>query len=100
MAFLLGWTVEEFWDRTPRDLQLAAEAYQDRRRDQIRTAVVGAFYRTVFDRQERPSLKEALNGLFGGPEAEPEKQTPEQMLKMVEILNAALGGEDLRTKAV
>jgi len=90
----LGLTDEEFWRLTPRELDALSKRTVARRdREDYQVALLCAVIaNTAPRRRKRPFKPED----FLPKRRARTRQTPEQMLRVIEMLNAALGGQDLR----
>ena len=88
----IGVPPERFWSYTPAELGLLFQAEQKRREREAEIMIAQAWYVERFQRERKlRSLSYYLP-----KEQHSKKQTPEDMLRIVEMINTALGGEDLR----
>ncbi len=79
----------EFWKLTPREFVVLAEAYlKSEEKIDRRFALIACMIHNV---NSKKKLK-----LDDFVPKKKEKQTSEQMLRVVEMMNAAFGGEDKR----
>lgn len=91
-----GVTDAEFWASTPYLTRLAVEAASERVKDGYRRALIAAYHVALWQRSKRmPPLRRVLKGLEPrrGP---PRRMSPADMLKQIELWNAAFGGRDNR----
>lgn len=99
-----GLTPNQVWDMTPREFR----AFCKGRRTTIRReskwshadAVTAGWWSGVLsqsDPKKIPKLKQLLESILKDEPERQQEQEPETMLRIVEMWNQALGGEDLRT---
>jgi hypothetical protein len=96
LAASIGITTTEFWDMTPFELNIYAENYANKMRDDIEEKITLAYLNSLWTvqwqgkkhQQPRP-LKEILASIG----KEKNEMTDEQMLEKVKALNAMFGGE-------
>ena len=86
----------EFWGLTPYECRIYCEQRADTEVEGYRRALWAAWHVAAFSRQKRmPNLARVMRRL---DKRAPEKNTPEQLLSMVQMINVAFGGKDLRKK--
>lgn len=97
-ALRAGLTDAQFWVSTPYLTRLKLEAHADNQRDGYRLALWTAWHTAAFARPKRmPGLSGLLRGIDRAGRA-PQRMTEAEMVQRIEIINAALGGADLRVK--
>lgn len=88
----------EFWEMTPYELNLKAEAYFQKQKNKYKEKLSLEYYNAMWtiqwlgkkSQQPKP-LKKILDDLY----KEKKIMTDEDMLKQVEILNSIFGGEEI-----
>lgn len=95
----LGLGEEETWRETPRRILLLLDrrGVRDRREDRRAGTVAAAVYNVHRDRKRHPDPL-TWEDLFPEHSRPKESQSPEEMLAVATLLNAAYGGKDLRLK--
>lgn len=86
---------QEFWRTTVGHIMALRErwlAYEDRAN--LRAGLVAA---TILNVHRRPGAPPVKADAFFTRQLPPPAQTPRQILRTIELLNAAFGGRDLRT---
>lgn len=86
----------EFWNSTPFLTRKFIEAAAERERDAYKRVLFGAWNSAAFARQKRLQKLEPL--LRKLDRRASRRQSPEEILRTVELWNRALGGRDLRPK--
>lgn len=88
--------LSEFWEMTPYELNLSAESYWNRRKEDYKEKLSLSYYNSMWTiqwlgkRQDHPKpLQEILDSLY----KEKKMMTDEQMLTQVKVLNTLFGGE-------
>jgi hypothetical protein len=86
----MGMRPEEFWKLTPYEFQTMIEGHTNKQKNKYNDLKGLAWYIAVLSRaKEIPELEKLLG------ESTPKKeQTPEEMVAIARILNAAYGGEE------
>ena len=84
--------MSEYNVMTPHELNLHVEAYTERMTFEGKERITQAYLTAGWGRVKKmPDLKKLL-----GQDKSKKQQTPEQMLKVVQQLNAAFGGKEVR----
>ena len=92
----LGLKPDEFWLLTPAEFFIMFDGWQENQKEKFSELISLAWYTAAFSRQEKlPPLKGLLQQLENTQQHQ--KQTDEEMLAMVKVLNAAFGGEVVET---
>ncbi len=96
-AYRFGMTPDQFWTLTPDETYCWIESRFEAEGSRHKENAWLAWHIACFSRQKRlPSLQSVMGKLDKKhPKA---RQTPEEMLKVAEAINLALGGTDLRKK--
>jgi hypothetical protein len=82
-------SLAEYNDMTPYELNIHIQAYNERLQREEKEGLTLAYLTAYWGRVKKmPDLKKIL-----GQEQKTRAQTPEQMLKTVQALNAAFGGK-------
>lgn len=85
-------SISEYNEITPHELNLCIQAYNERMTIEGKERLTIAYLTAAWGRVKKmPDLKKIL-----GEEKRKKLQTPEQMLKVVQQLNAAFGGREVR----
>ncbi len=99
LAALIGISIGDFWDMTPAELYIYAEAYGDRRRaenvERQQLDALQAYLISQWVWQKRINIKKILADIASGAKQK-EEMTDEQMLRRVKALNAMFGGTEER----
>lgn len=94
-ALLAGMTDGQFWRSTPYLTRIFIEQAGERERLSLKREMFNAWYAGAFFRIKRmPSLENVMRGLDGNKLVK--RMTPDEMLKVIEDWNRALGGDDKR----
>lgn len=96
LAALVGISISEFWEMTPYELNLYAETYFEKQKQDYKDKISLEYYNAMWTIQwlgnklqhPRP-LKEILDDMY----KEKKIMTDEEMLEQVKMLNAIFGGE-------
>lgn len=96
LAALVGISISEFWEMTPYELNLYAETYFEKQKQDYKDKISLEYYNAMWTIQwlgnklqhPRP-LKEILDDMY----KEKKIMTDDEMLEQVKILNAIFGGE-------
>lgn len=87
----MGLKPDEFWKLTYNEFIEMLIGHRKRERHEINKLLYTAWHMAVFSRQKKiPELKTIL--IDEEQQERPKEQTPEQMLAIVRIWNAAYGG--------
>ena len=87
-------TPAAFWHLTPHECKIYCEQRVDAELAAYRRALWAAWHVAAFSRQKRlPNLARIMRKL---DQRGPERQSPKKILMMVEMINSAFGGKDLR----
>lgn len=96
LAASIGITTTEFWDITPFELNIYANARGEKLKSDMEEKITLAYLNALWTvqwqgkkHQQPKPLKEILDSL----DKEKKTMTDEQMLKQVEMLNAMFGGK-------
>ncbi|TLN02801.1 phage tail assembly chaperone [bacterium] len=77
-----------FWDMTPAELIIYAEATNEKEKDRFKQIITGAWLSAAYARAKKiPELNEVMRKL------DRREMTDEELLEQIKALNAALGGE-------
>jgi hypothetical protein len=92
----------EFWRSTPFMTRLYCKASAERDTNQLRHDVIAGFYVVKWQRMKRPSGAALQNELkvFDKEKRATRRQSPEEMLRVAEMITAAFGGKDTRNKSM
>lgn len=97
LAAMIGIAISEFWEMTPAELNIYAEVYAEKQKNDFKEKMSLEYYNALWTIQwlgkksQHPKpLQEILNSIDN-----PKKKamTDEQMLAQVKALNAMFGGE-------
>lgn len=97
LAAMIGIAISEFWEMTPAELNIYAEAYAEKQKNDFKEKMSLEYYNALWTIQwlgkksQHPKpLQEILDSID-----KPKKKamTDEQMLAQVKALNAMFGGE-------
>ena len=94
LAYIIGLTPAQFWGSTLSEFEKQASAFSklEKKRDSRAALVCSVIAETNRNKKKRRKPYKVADFM----PRERKKQTWEQQLKFVEILNKALGGEDKR----
>jgi len=86
IAAYIGINIYEFWEMTPKEMLMYINSFNKRKNEEIKELIYQAYLIAAWSRVKRlPNIKEILD-------KKPEKQSPEQILAKVKMLNTILGG--------
>lgn len=77
---------------TPLELRLYSQGYADAQGDKYRLAIAQAYYTAMLERQKRIPPLESLTKHIDKKPVSKKKQSPEEMLAAVKIIDAAIKG--------
>lgn len=86
----------EFWEMTPYELNLKAEAYFEKQKNEFKEKISLEYYNAMWTIQwlrKKSQHPRPLNEILDSLYRERTVMTDEQMLKQVKVLNALFGGE-------
>lgn len=85
-------SITEYNEITPHELNLCIQAYNERMTLEGKERLTMAYLTAAWGRVKKmPDLKKII-----GDDKPKRQQTPEQMLKVVQQLNAAFGGKEVK----
>lgn len=86
-ALRVGLSISEYNEITPHELNMHIKAYNERQKRDDNNGLALAYLNAGWTRAKRlPPWNKVIE------QEKPKAQTPEQMLKMVQMLNAKFGG--------
>lgn len=88
-------SLSEFWEMTPYELNLCAEAYWDRRKEDYKEKISIAYYNSMWTIQwlgKKSDHPRPLNEILDSLYKEKKIMTDEDMLNQVKVLNRLFGG--------
>jgi hypothetical protein len=96
LAALVGISISEFWEMTPYELNLYAETYFEKQKQDYKDKISLEYYNAMWTiqwlgnklQQPRP-LQEILDNMYN----EKKVMTDKEMLNQAKLLNAILGGK-------
>ena len=83
--------MSEFWEMTPAELNLSAEIYAEKKKQEEQNMIIQAYLISRWVWAKDVPIERILNELGGNKEKK--EMTDEQMLAQVKVLNALFGGE-------
>lgn len=86
----------EFWEMTPYELNLKAEAYFEKQKNEFKEKISLEYYNAMWTIQwlgKKSQHPRPLNEILENLYKEKKVMTDEQMLKQVKVLNRLFGGE-------
>ena len=83
--------MSEFWDMTPDELNLSADFYAEKKKQEEHNMIMQAYLISRWVWAKDVPIEKILNEL--GTNKEKKEMTDEQMLAQVKVLNALFGGE-------
>lgn len=96
LAALVGISISEFWEMTPYELNLYAETYFEKQKQDYKDKISLEYYNAMWtiqwlgNKSQHPKpLGEILDDMY----KEKKIMTDEEMLEQVKMLNAIFGGE-------
>lgn len=99
LAASISISIGDFWQMTPYELNVYAEAYFEKQKNEFKEKLSLEYYNAYWTIQwlgkNKPKpLKEILNEILNEIDTKQEKKvmTDEQMLAQVKVLNALFGG--------
>ncbi len=99
---MIGIAVSEFWEMTPAELNIYAETYAEKQKEEFKEKVALAYWNALWTIQwlgkktQHPKpLDKILNSFDKQKEQKQDKKgmSPEQMLAQVKLLNKLFGGK-------
>ena len=91
-----GISINEFWTNTPRINHLAIKAFLQKQKAEYSKLAWVAWHTAAFQRAKKmPNLSKIITSINPAPR---KKQSWQEQLKFVEMLNKHFGGNDLRKK--
>jgi|GEM_PF-527567 len=98
LAALIGIPISEFWEMTPYELNIYAEAYFEKQKNDYKEKLSLEYYNAMWTIKwlgKKSQHPKPLNEILNEIDKEKEKKimTDEQMLAQVKVLNALFGGE-------
>lgn len=96
LAALVGISISEFWEMTPYELNLYAETYFEKQKQDYKDKISLEYYNAMWTIQwlgKRSQQPKPLNEILDNLYKEKKIMTDEEMLEQVKMLNAIFGGE-------
>ena len=96
LAASIGIPVSEFWEMTPYELNIYAEAYFEKQKNEFKEKITLEYLNAMWTIQwlgKKSQHPKPLNEILDSLYRERTVMTDEQMLKQVKVLNALFGGE-------
>ena len=82
-ALMAGMSISDFWESTPREIDIVIQAHIESRKEAVALAWLNAAWQRC---KKLPSLSSVIG-------TEKVNQTPEQMLEFIKHVNKKLGGK-------
>jgi hypothetical protein len=83
--------MSEFWEMTPDELNLSAEIYAEKKKQDEQNLIIQAYLISRWVWTEKIPIEKILEEM--GTKKEKKEMTDEQMLTQVKTLNTIFGGE-------
>ncbi len=83
--------MSEFWEMTPSELNLSAEIYAEKKKQEEQNMIIQAYLISRWVWAKEVPIEKILNEL--GTNKEKKEMTDEEMFNQVKILNTMFGGE-------
>lgn len=99
LAAMIGIAISEFWEMTPAELNIYAEVYSEKQKNDFKERLSLEYYNAFWTIQwlgKKSQQPKELNKIleeFDKPQKEKKAMTDKQMLAQVKALNAMFGGE-------
>ncbi len=91
----MGLSPEDFYSRTVYELTVMLKGQNKKKIHDKNKLTYVAYYVALFNRQKKlPSLSDVLDD--ENRTEEKKEQTPEEILSIIKVLNAALGGDEVQ----
>lgn len=91
LAAFIGIPITEFWEMTPYELNVYAEIYGEKKKQEEQNMVMQAYLISRWVWAKDVPIEKILNEL--GANKDKKEMTDEEMLNQVKILNNLFGGE-------
>lgn len=83
--------MSEFWEMTPAELNLSAEIYAEKKKQEEQNIIIQAYLISRWVWAKNVPIEKILENM--GNKKEKKEMTDEEMLNQVKILNNLFGGE-------
>lgn len=83
--------MSEFWEMTPSELNLSAEIYAEKKKQEEQNMIIQAYLISRWVWAKKVPIEKILEDM--GTKKEKKEMTDDAMLAQVKVLNALFGGE-------
>lgn len=94
---MIGMNVSEFWEMTPRELNMTAEAHKKKKEERAKEEITLAYLNAMWTVQwlgKKSQQPKPLTQILDNLHKEKKVMTDEEMLEQVKRLNAIFGGTE------